>query len=115
MRYFKSLGISALDLSKISAESLARASGTIVDPTQAVGIVAMEKIKANWPKVTRTISVKRDGVVVGEPTTVTMYVWKFADGTTGHTIEWSNEYYLHVKNGTAAARRLYIPDLSKVN
>jgi hypothetical protein len=85
-----------------------------VKPSQAAGITAMAKIKAEWPKKTVTVRVKRDGVEVGEPTTTTMYVWKFANGTTMHTRAWSNEYYLHVTKGTSPAPKYRVPDLSKV-
>jgi hypothetical protein len=118
MTYFKTgLGLTTAELyggSKVSSDSLARASGTTVDPSQATGIVAMEQIKANWPKKTMTVQAKRDGVPVGEPTTTTVYIWKFADGTTQYTQAWSNEYYLHVKAGTSPTPKYNIPDLSNV-
>lgn len=70
----------------------------------------MAQIKASWPRVTVTTS--RDGVP-GEPQQVFLY--EFVDGTRKLSRDWSDEYYLHVKNGTVPPPpALRIPDISNV-
>lgn len=100
MKYFKSLGLTAMR-TRGSQADLDRASGSTVAPEDEARVMAFAKLKANWPRCPGKVTVNDHRTNTTKVITMpdVGFLWAFEDGTTKCTPKWDQRYYSMVVKG----------------